>query len=189
MKKVDPPKIGHFRGGLLSSLLAKNPSKWLYYENFFTLVTSKMHFEPLRGFFGQKWRKQTPPKMANLGGGSIFFTFGQKSLWMAQNANFGSKITDLKNRSNFGVSVRTQNLTKSHFFNCLWTIPPLSSIWDGVRLSTIHITPILTYIFNFRADLPSKISELKSARPDSKLIENNFFLQISHFYTQMIDLG
>ena len=58
-----------------------------------------------------------------------------------------------------------------------------------MRLSTIHITPILTYIFNFRADLPSKISELKSARPDSKLIENNFFLQISHFYTQMIDLG
>ena len=54
VKKVDPPKIGHFRGGLLSSLLAKNPSKWLYYENFFTLVTSKMHFEPLRGFFGQK---------------------------------------------------------------------------------------------------------------------------------------
>ena len=66
MKKVDPPKIGHFRGGLLSSLLAKNPSKWLYYENFFTLVTSKMHFEPLRGFFGQKGRKQNA--MANFGG-------------------------------------------------------------------------------------------------------------------------
>ena len=54
-----PPKIGHFRGGLLSSLLAKNPSTWLYDENFFTLVTIKVHFEPLRGFFGQKWRKQT----------------------------------------------------------------------------------------------------------------------------------
>ena len=80
VKKVDPPKIGHFRGGLLSSLLAKNPSKWLYYENFFTLVTSKMHFEPLRGFFGQKWRKQTPPKMANFGG-STFFTFSQKCLF------------------------------------------------------------------------------------------------------------
>ena len=52
-----------------------------------------------------------------------------------------------------------------------------------------HITPILTYIFNFRADLPSKISQVKNARPDSKLIKNNFFLQISHFYTQMIDLG
>ena len=53
-QKVDPPKIGHFRGGLLSSLLAKKPSKRL-----------KMHFsshkgekifiiQPLRGLFGQK---------------------------------------------------------------------------------------------------------------------------------------
>ena len=34
------------------------------------LWPQKVHFEPLRGFFGQKWRKQTPPKMANFGGAS-----------------------------------------------------------------------------------------------------------------------
>ena len=37
------PKIGHFRGGLLSSLLAKSPSYWLYCENLVTLVTRKVH--------------------------------------------------------------------------------------------------------------------------------------------------
>jgi len=37
VKKVDPPKIGHFRGGLLSSLLAKKHSERL-----------KMHFLALK---------------------------------------------------------------------------------------------------------------------------------------------
>ena len=37
-KKVDTPKIGHFREGLLSSLLAHKPSKWL-----------KMHFTSHKG--------------------------------------------------------------------------------------------------------------------------------------------
>ena len=40
-------------GGLLSSLLAKKPSKWVYYENFFTLVTRKVHFGHLEGFWAK----------------------------------------------------------------------------------------------------------------------------------------
>ena len=53
MQKVDPPKSGHFRWGQLCSLLAKNPSKWLFYENFVALVTKKVHFEPFRGFLAK----------------------------------------------------------------------------------------------------------------------------------------
>ena len=60
MKKVDPPKIGHFRGGLLSSLLAKKPSKWLKMHFYGQKVEKIFIIQPLRGVFGQK--------MAILGG-------------------------------------------------------------------------------------------------------------------------
>ena len=60
VKKLDPPKIGHFRGGLLSSLLAKNPSKCLK-TAILPLKPTKVDFlkrncnlEAFRVFFGKK---------------------------------------------------------------------------------------------------------------------------------------
>ena len=155
MKKVDPPKIGHFRGGLLSSLLAKNPSKWLYYENFFTLVTRKMHFEPLRGFFGQKWRKQTPPLKWPILGGSTFFTFFQKPLLVPQNCNFTSKTQNYKIRSNFGVPVRTQISIFFHFFNRYQQIIPKTFIWSLPEHSSIILKSIFVNFSEFGDILPS----------------------------------
>ena len=38
-----------------------HPSKWLYYEIFFTLVTRKVHLEPLGGFLA-KSDERRPPK-------------------------------------------------------------------------------------------------------------------------------
>ena len=80
MKKVDPPKIGHFRGGLLSSLLAKNPSKWLYYENFLPLWPEKCILSHLEGFLAKSEESRPPLKWPILGG-STFFTFSQKCLF------------------------------------------------------------------------------------------------------------
>ena len=37
------------KGGREGSI--ESQQKWLLYENFFSLVTRKVHFEPLRGFF------------------------------------------------------------------------------------------------------------------------------------------
>ena len=82
-----PSLIFHFRGGQLSSLFAQDPSKWLKWENFVALVTKKRLFEPLRGVFGKKWRKLTPPKMTNEAG-STFWNFHLKcsstEIWQCQ---------------------------------------------------------------------------------------------------------
>ena len=145
MKKVDPPKIGHFRGGLLSSLLAKKPSKWLYYENFFTLVTRKMHFEPLRGFFGQKWRKQTPPKMANFGGVYFLHFFSKTTLSTSK----WHKSHNCKIRSNFGVPCRTQKSIFFHFFNRYQEIIPKTSIWSLPHHSSSILSLFLLTFLNF----------------------------------------
>ena len=75
-----PPQIGHFRGGLLSSLLAKNPSKWLYYENFLPLWPEKCILSHLEGFLAKSEESRPPLKWPILGG-STFFTFSQKCLF------------------------------------------------------------------------------------------------------------
>ena len=63
VKKVDPPKLVILGGVLLSSLLAKNPSKCLK-TAILPQKTTKVDFlkrncnlEAFRVFFGKKWRK------------------------------------------------------------------------------------------------------------------------------------
>ena len=148
MKKVDPLKIGHVWGGLLSLLLAKKPSKWLYYENFFTLVTSKMHFEPLRGFFGQKWRKQTPPKMANFGGVYflhffskmlIYWARAKSSLKLRHHPTIATSIFEKNPFSNFfsGHIFWPKNACKHQNLKIFWY-----SVHPNVHtLNTIHNLP------------------------------------------------
>ena len=126
------------------------------------LVTRKKKFHALIWSQGRKNFIIQPYR-----GGVYFLHFKPKNPLSGSKCTFGSKI---ENRSNFGVLVRTQNSTKSHFFNCLSNMPPLSSIWDGARMSTIHRTPILTYIFDFHGNLPSKIKVPVRTQNSSKII-------------------
>ena len=132
--------------------------------------------------FGQKWRKQTPPKMANFGGvyflhffpkttlnasklqflfkksilrGSTFFTFSQKPLLVPQNCNFTSKTQNYKIRSNFGVPVRTQISIFFHFFNRYQEIIPKTFIWSLPQHSSIILKSIFVNFSEFGDILPS----------------------------------
>ena len=71
MKKVDPPKIGHFRGGLLSSLFPK-------------MLHSKSRF--FRGPKGVKFQKfflgsKIILKNSNFGERIFLIRIGRKKLW------------------------------------------------------------------------------------------------------------